>query len=151
MAPCCVGSSVKEFTVLLIHVLHVSHPSALEGSTRYARELVDRFFRNHTRIDISHIDSHNYKFRNLTDDSRLEIAFVGRPRSFKVPNHKVYKYEHSEGLAVIFEVETRIVKRYIAPHSDSDIVEIERTDYVPLTGCIQRHVYEYVNVYEKGK
>ena len=43
MAPCCIGSSVKEFTILLIHVLHTSHPAALEGSTRYAREIVDRF------------------------------------------------------------------------------------------------------------
>ena len=44
MAPCCIGSSVKEFTILLTHVLHTSHPAALEGSTRYAREIVDRFF-----------------------------------------------------------------------------------------------------------
>jgi hypothetical protein len=140
MAPCCVDSRVKEFTVLLIHVLHVSHPSALEGSTHYARELVNRFFRNHTQIDIRYIDSHNHKFRNLAEESRLEIAFVGRPKSFKVPCYKVYKYEHSEGLAVIFEVDTRVVKRYIPPQCDFDILEIERTDYVSLSGCVQRHM-----------
>ena len=62
------------FTVLLIHVLHVSHPAALEGSTRYAREIVDKFFQVHTQIDTKHIDPHNYKFSNLTVESRLEIA-----------------------------------------------------------------------------
>ena len=48
MALCCLGrsSTVKEFTILLIHVLHVSHPAALEGSMRYAREIVGGFLRN---------------------------------------------------------------------------------------------------------
>ena len=46
MALCCrgAGATVKEFTVILIHVLHVSHSAALEGSTRYAREIVVIFF-----------------------------------------------------------------------------------------------------------
>jgi hypothetical protein len=47
-----------EFTILLIHVLHVSHPAVLEGSTRYAREMVDRFFSEHTRIDVSYYEPH---------------------------------------------------------------------------------------------
>jgi hypothetical protein len=48
MAPCCWGknSPVKDSTVLLIHVLHVSHPALLNESTRYAREIVDGFLRN---------------------------------------------------------------------------------------------------------
>ena len=48
MAPCCwgKGSTVKEFTFLLIQVLHVSHPAALEGSTYYARQIVNRFLGN---------------------------------------------------------------------------------------------------------
>jgi hypothetical protein len=50
----------------------------------------------------------------------------------------VYKYEHSEGLAVVFEVETRLIKRYIPPHFILDLLEIERTDYLPLAGCAQR-------------
>ena len=39
MALCCLGrnSTVKEFTILLIYVLHVLHPAVLEGSTRYSR------------------------------------------------------------------------------------------------------------------
>jgi hypothetical protein len=92
MAPCCFDCSVKEFTFLLIHVLRVSHPAALEGSTRYAREIVDRFFSKYTQNDISHIEPHNHKFRNLIAESRLEIAFAGRPKGFKVPNYKVYRY-----------------------------------------------------------
>ena len=52
----------------------------------------------------------------------------------------IYKYEHSEGLAVVFEVETRLIKRYIPPNFEFDILEIERTDYVPLSGCAQRRV-----------
>jgi hypothetical protein len=139
---CCPGArgTVKKFTILLIHVLHVSHPNALEGTTCYAREIVDRFFKEHTQIDVSYIEPHNYKFRNLAVESRLEIAFAGRPRRYKVPNHKIYKYEHSEGLAVVFEVETRLIKRYIPPNFEFDILEIERTDYVPLSGCAQRRV-----------
>jgi len=91
---------VKVFTNLLIRVLHVSHPAALEGSTRYAREIVDRSFSEHTQIDVGQIEFHNHKFRNLTVESRLEIAFAGRPKKFRVPNYTIYKYEHSEGLSV---------------------------------------------------
>ena len=127
MALCCrrTGDTVKEFTFLLVRVLHVSHPAALEGSTQYAREIVDRFFQEHTRIDISNIEPHNHKFRNLVVESRLEIAFAGR---------------HCEGLSVVFEVETRLIKRYIPPHYDFEILEVERTDYLPLSGCTQRQI-----------
>ena len=130
--------------------MHTSHPAALEGSTRYAREIVHRYFSKYTHIDISNIEPHDYKFRNLTAESRLEIAFAGKPKGFKVPNYKVYKYEHSEGLAVVFEVETRLIKRYIPPHCDFYLIEVERTDYLPLTGCAQRQVADmrvsYMNV-----
>ena len=79
MAPCCFGlrPTVKEFTFLLVHVLHVSHPVALEGTTRYAREIVDRFFKKYTSLDVSYIEAHNHKFCNLTAESQLEIAFAG--------------------------------------------------------------------------
>jgi len=151
MALCCrgIGDTVKEFTILLIHVLHVSHRAALEGSTRYACEIVDRFFQEHTQIDIRHLEPHNYKLCNLVVDSQLEIAFVGRPRRFKVPNYKIYKYEHLEGLAVVFEVETRLIQRFIPPNSEFEVLEVERTDYLPLTGCTQRQIEDmrvsYVN------
>ena len=142
MALCCCrpGGAVKEFTFLLIRVLHVSHPAALEGSTRYAREIVDQFFSEHTQIDVRLIETYNNKFRNLGVDSRLEIAFAGRPKGIKVPNCKVYKYEHLEGLEVVFEVETRIIKRYIHSHYEFDLLEVERTDFLPLFGCTQRQV-----------
>jgi hypothetical protein len=91
MALCCCGSggSVKEFTILFIHVIHASHPAELEGSTRYAREIVDRFFSERTRIDVCCIELYNNTFRNLTVELRLEIAFAGRPNNFKVPNYKM--------------------------------------------------------------
>jgi hypothetical protein len=134
MSLCCLGtnSTVKEFTVLLIHALHVSHPAALEGSTRYAREIVDGFFSKCTHIDISHIESHIHKFRNLAVESRLEIAFAGRPKGYKVPNCTIYKCEHSEGLAVVFEKETRLITWFIPPHCDFDLTEVERTDFLPF-------------------
>jgi len=122
--------------------LHVSHPAALEGSTHYAREIVDKFFQTHTQIDTKHIDPHNHNFGNLKVESRLEIAFLGKPKRLKVPNHQLYKYELSEGLAVVFEVETRLIKRYIPPYSESAVIEVERTDFIPLSGCTQRQVMD---------
>ena len=118
----------------------MSHPAALEGSSRYARKIVDRFFTEHTHFDVSHIEPHDRNFFNLTVDSRVEVAFAGRPKGFKVPNYKIYKYEHSEGLAVVFEVETRLIRRYIPMICDFDVLEIERTDFLPLTGCAQRQI-----------
>jgi hypothetical protein len=50
----------------------------------------------------------------------------------------MYTYEHSEGLAVVFEIETRLNKPYIPPQSDFDLLEIEWTGYLPLAGCAQR-------------
>jgi hypothetical protein len=104
MALCCLrtNGTVKEFTILLIHVLHVSHPASLEGSIRYSCEIVGGFFSKHTLIDISFIEPHTHKFRILAFESRLEIAFAGRPRGYKVPNHTIYKYDHSEGVSVVF-------------------------------------------------
>ena len=70
----------------------MSRLAVLEGSTRYAREIVDRFFNEHTQISVSYIQPHDYKFRNLAVESRLETAFAGRTKGFKVPNYKIYKY-----------------------------------------------------------
>jgi len=154
MALCCLGrsSTVKEFTILLIYVLHVSHPAALEGSARYAREIVDVFFKEHTDNDISYIEPHNRKCCNLAVESRLEIAFAGKPRRYKVHNCNLFKFDHSEGLTIAFEVETRLIKRYIPPHGEFDLTEVECTDYVPLTGCTQRQIADmrvsYVNMGE---
>ena len=123
MAPCCgrTETTVKEFTVLLIHVLHMSHPDVLKESRVYAREIVDGFFKKYTRIDVSYIEPHIHKFPHLQVDSRLEIAFAGKPRGYKVPNYNIYKYENSERFSIAFEVETRLIKRFIPPQSEFDL------------------------------
>jgi len=56
------------------------------------------------------------------------------------PNYKIYKYEHSEGVAVVFEVEIRLIKRCIPAHCDFGLLEIKRTDCLPLSGCAQCQV-----------
>jgi hypothetical protein len=85
----------------------------------------------------------------LTVESRLQIAFAGKPKNFRVPNYKIYKYKHAEGLSVLLEVETRFIQRYIPPHCDFDVLEVERIDYLRLSGCAQRQVADmrvsYVN------
>jgi hypothetical protein len=77
------------------------------------------------------------KFRNLIATSLLEISFEGKPKGYKTPNYKVYKYEHSRDL-VLFEVEDMLVRRYISPQCECDHLETERTDCLPLNGCVQR-------------
>jgi hypothetical protein len=120
-----------EFTVLLLHVLNVSHPLALEGSSNYARELVERFLRKYTKLIPVLVGEHAHKFLRLAVDSRLEITVVGQPIGFQAPSYKVYKYELSEGMIVIFEVEVRIIRRLISPGYMYDKLEIERIDFLP--------------------
>ena len=81
----------------------------------------------------------------------MEIAFADKPKGYKVPNYNIYKYEHSEGLAIAFEVETRLISRYIPPHSEFDLIEVERTDFLPLSGCAQRQVADMSVIYEYGE
>jgi hypothetical protein len=119
-----------EFTVLLIHVLNVSHPVAVEGSSRYARELVERFLRKYTKLSPVLVGEHAHKFLRLATDSRLEITFVGKPVGFQAPSFKVYKYELSEGLSVIFEVELRIIRRFVSPGYLFEELGIERIVFV---------------------
>jgi hypothetical protein len=80
-----------ELTVLLVHVLNVSHPAALEGSSRYARELVERFLCKYTNLSPVFVGEHAHKFLRLAVDSRLEITFVGKPDGFQAPSFKVYR------------------------------------------------------------
>jgi len=37
-------------------------------------------------------------------------------------------------------METRHIKRYIPPNCDFEILEIERTDYLQLSGCTPRQI-----------
>jgi hypothetical protein len=89
MASCCYPRRIvgdTEFTVLLVHVLNVSHPVALEGSSRYARELVERFLRKYTKLSPVLVGEYAQKFYRLAMDSRVEIIFVGKPVGFQAPS-----------------------------------------------------------------
>ena len=80
MALCCLGtkSIVKEFTFLLIHVLHpvtsrvtrVASDSFGRVHALCTRDSRSIFFSEHTRIDVSYIEPHEHKFRNLVAESR---------------------------------------------------------------------------------
>jgi hypothetical protein len=120
-----------EFTVLLVHVLNVSHPVALEGSSRYARESVERFIRKYTKLSPVLVGEHAHKFSWLAVDSRLDITIADKPSGFQAPSFKIYKYELSEGLSVIFEVEVRIIRRFISPEYLYEELDKERTDFLP--------------------
>jgi hypothetical protein len=63
----------------------VSRPLALEGSSTYAKQLVQRFFRRHMNTDPAQVEAHAHKFLRSGVDSRIEIAFVGKPRSYQAP------------------------------------------------------------------
>jgi hypothetical protein len=77
-----------EFTVLLVRVLDVSHPLALEGSSEDARELVERFLSKYTKLNPVLARDHVYKISRLAVDFRLEIAFIGKPHGFQAPFYK---------------------------------------------------------------
>ncbi|PNF43731.1 hypothetical protein B7P43_G14069 [Cryptotermes secundus] len=57
-------------------------------------------------------------------------CIAGKPSGFQAPSYKVYKYELSEGLSVIFEVEVRIIRRFLGPGYLYEL-NIERTDFLP--------------------
>ena len=69
------------------------------------------------------IEPHTSNFRNLIAGSLLEIAFEENPKGYRTPNYNVYKYEHTQDLFVLFEVEVRPVRRYISPKCEYDHLE----------------------------
>jgi hypothetical protein len=87
------------------------------------------FFRKYTKVSPDRIDDHAHKFQHLEFDSRLEIAFEGKLKGFQAPSYKVFTNENSNG-TVVFNVETRVVQRYIAPGCTYNDLEIERTDFL---------------------
>jgi hypothetical protein len=89
---------------------------------------VKNFFRKYTKVSPDRIDDHTHKFQHLVVESRLEIAFKGTPKGFQAPSYKVFTNENSNG-TVVFDVETRIVQRYITPGCTYNDLEIERTDF----------------------
>lgn len=98
---------------------------------------MDKFFKKYTHRDLSQIEPYTHKLRNLIASSWLETVFEGRPKGYNTPKYNVYKYEHSQGLTVLFQVEVRLVKQYVPPNCNYDSLEIERTAYLPLYGCTQ--------------
>jgi hypothetical protein len=59
------------FTVLLVHVVAATSPTALQDSDLFALTLVKNFFRKYTKVSPDRIDDHAHKFRHLEADSRL--------------------------------------------------------------------------------
>jgi hypothetical protein len=90
---------------------------------------VQDFFKKYTRINPERVIELSDRFRNLEVDSRLEIAFEGKPIGFEVPSYSVYNHQSEYGI-VIFEIETRVTARYISPGAEYKGLEIERTDFL---------------------
>ena len=84
---------IQKFTVLLVHVVGSTPPSALRHSTPFAIQLVKDFFKEHTKVDIDKVTELSDRFRNLEVDSRLEIVFKGKPKGFEIPSHAVFTHE----------------------------------------------------------
>jgi hypothetical protein len=59
----------------------------------------------------------------------LEFAFEGKPKGFQAPSYKIFTNKNLNG-TVVFDVETRIVQRYITPGCTYNNLEIERTDFL---------------------
>jgi len=68
---------IQKFTVLLVHVVGSTPPSALCHSTPFAIQLVQEFLKKHTEIDIGKVMELRDRFRNLEVDLRL---FKGKPK-----------------------------------------------------------------------
>ena len=81
----CSGSrkpDFQKFTVLLVHVVGFNPPSALRHSTPSAIQLVQDFLKEHAKIDIGKVTELSDRFRSMEVDSRLYIAFKGKPKGF---------------------------------------------------------------------
>jgi hypothetical protein len=108
------AANTRKFTILLVHVVASTPPLALRYSSAFAIKLVQDFFRNYTMFDPDRVLELSDRFRNLEVDSRLEIAFEGKPKGITVPSYSVSNHQSEDGI-VIFEVETRVVARHIPP------------------------------------
>jgi hypothetical protein len=112
---CCKRPSLThKFTILQVHVVGATNREALRDSNIFALKIVQDFFRKYTKIDPHRVTEFAHNFENLAIDSRLEIAFEGKPKGFEAPSYKVYTNETPSG-TVIFDVETRLIERFITP------------------------------------
>jgi hypothetical protein len=123
------SSLSRKFTVLLVHVVPSTPVSALRHSSAFAIQLVQDFFKKYTRINPERVIELSDRFWNLEVDSRLEIAFEGKPIGFEVPSYSVYNHQSEYGIGV-FELEARVTARYIPPGAEYKDLEIERPDFL---------------------
>jgi hypothetical protein len=131
MACCGKRSSLThKFTILQVHVVGATSIEALQNSNLFALTIVKDFFRKYTRINPERLTEFAYNFEHLVIDSRLEIVFEGKPKGFEAPSCKVFTNETPAG-TVIFDVETKIIERFIAPGFEYRDLKIDRTDYLP--------------------
>jgi hypothetical protein len=75
----------------------------LKGSSKYARELVERFIRRYIKLSPVLVREHAHKFSRLAVDSRLETALVAKPSGFRHPHLRFVNMNLSEGLCVIMK------------------------------------------------
>ena len=123
------SSICEKIHSLLVDVVVAAPSSALRNSSAFAIQLVQDFFRKYTKFDPERVIELSNRFQRLEVDSRLEIAFEGKPKGFVVPSNKVYIHRSQDGL-VMFELETRVVSRYNRPDEEYKDFEIERTDFL---------------------
>jgi hypothetical protein len=64
-------AGVREFTVLLVHVVAATPRTALRHSPAFAIKLIQDFSRKHTNIDPAKLLDLSNRFRYLEVDSRL--------------------------------------------------------------------------------
>jgi hypothetical protein len=123
------GAGIRKFTVLLVHVVAATPRTALRHSSAFAIQLIQDFLRKYTKVNPEKVIDLSDRFRHLEVDSRLEIAFEGKPQKFVVPSYAVYNHQSEDGI-VIFGLETRVTARYIPPGTEYHEIEIERTDFL---------------------
>lgn len=117
------------FTIVYVHVVSSTSAHALRSADEFALTLVKEFFRKYTEVDLELLERHKGKFKGLICDSRIELAFKGKLKGFACPSYKIYTHNNAYG-TVIFDVETRILKRHIDPGCTYETLEIERTDFL---------------------
>jgi hypothetical protein len=97
-----------------VHVVGATNSEALRDSNLFPLTFVKDLFRKYTKINPQRVAEFAYNFEHLAIDSRLESAFEGKPKGFDAPSYKVFTNETPSG-TVIFDVETRIIERFITP------------------------------------
>jgi hypothetical protein len=72
-----------------------------------------------------------HKFLRLAVDSRLKITTVGKPRDFRHPIIRFIDISCQRVYVFAFEVEVRIIRRFLAPGDIYEGLDIGRIDSLP--------------------